>query len=70
MKNKIDNIKEIFNHILFHCAETTEFMNKSQILELIAKEASQGIKECDELEETYQGIGALAEQIQYILKKH
>jgi len=52
MKTKIDSIKERFSSILCHCAETTEFMNKSQILELIAKKASQGMKECDELEKT------------------
>ncbi|KKM87120.1 hypothetical protein LCGC14_1272080 [marine sediment metagenome] len=47
MKTKIDSIRLIFESILCHCAETTEFMGKSQILELIAKEASQGMKECD-----------------------
>ncbi len=47
MKIKIDNIRLIFESIICHCAETTEFMGKSQILELIAKEASQGMRECD-----------------------
>ena len=59
MKDKIDNIKEKFNSILCHCAETTEFLNKSQILKLIAKEASQGMKECKELEEIRMNVEGL-----------
>ena len=64
MKTKINSIKEKFNSILCHCAEMTEFMNKSQILELIAKEASQGMKECVELEEIRKEVDELISKLE------
>ncbi|KKL62083.1 hypothetical protein LCGC14_2188810 [marine sediment metagenome] len=64
MKTKIDNIKEAFKSILCHCAETTEFLNKSQILELIAKEASRGWNECNELEETRKEVDGLISELE------
>jgi hypothetical protein len=63
MKTKIKNIKEKFSSILCHCAETTEFLNKSQILELIAKEASHGWNECSELEEMRKEIDKLLREL-------
>ncbi len=51
MKTRIKKIKKIFESILCLCSEGVEFMSNVELAEAIQKEANEGFKECELLED-------------------